>query len=74
MNSYKVKRDSDGLLTEKCPVNVGIKIGSFDCTANCKNNQNSKKEIQTQGFQIEFIKCSERSKLSNDPEQLTFKI
>jgi hypothetical protein len=72
MNSYKVKRDSDGLLTENCPVSVGFKIGSFDCTATCRNNQNTKKEIQTHGFEIPFIKCSER--LKKDQEQLTIEL
>jgi hypothetical protein len=74
MNSYRVKRDSDGIPTENCPVNVGIKIGSFDCTATCRNNQNTKKEIQSQGFEIPFIKCSERSKLKKDHEQLTIEL
>jgi hypothetical protein len=74
MNSYKVKRDSNGLLTENCPVSVGFKIGSFDCTATCRNNQNSKKEIQTLGFEVPIIKCSERSKLSKESEQLTIEI
>jgi hypothetical protein len=74
MNSYKVKRDSNGLLTEYCPVSVGFKIGSFDCTATCQNNQNTKNEIHTHGFEIPFIKCSERSKLSKESEQLTIKL
>ena len=74
MNYYKVKRDSNGLLTENCPVSVGIKIGSFDCTANCKHNQNSKKEIQTHGFEIPIIKCSERSQLKKDNEQLQIEL
>jgi hypothetical protein len=74
MNSYRVKRNSDGLLVENCPVNVGIKIGSFDCTANCKFNQNIKKEIYQGGFEIQFIRCSEHSKLSNENQQLTIEI
>jgi hypothetical protein len=74
MNSYKVKRDSDGLLTENCPVNVGIKIGSFDCTATCKNNQNTNKEIQNFAFETPVIRCSEHSKLSKENQQLTIEI
>lgn len=74
MNSYKVKRDSNGLLTEDCPMSVGFKIGSFDCTANCKHNQNSKKEILTHGFEIPIIKCSERSQLKKDNEQLQIEL
>ena len=74
MNSYKVKRNSYSLLTENCPVNVGVKIGSFDCTANCKNNQNTKKEIQNFGFETPVIRCSERSKLNKENEQLTIEI
>jgi hypothetical protein len=72
MNTYQVKRDSNGLLTENCPVSVGFKIGSFDCTSTCKNNQNSKKEIQEVGFEMKIIKCLERSKLKN--EQLTIEL
>jgi hypothetical protein len=74
MNSYKVKRDSDGLLTENCPVNVGIKIGSFDCTANCPHNQNTPCEMEKYGFGIINIKCSEKSKLSKENQQLTIEI
>lgn len=74
MNRYKVKRDSNGLLTENCPVSIGFKIGSFDCTANCKHNQNSKKEIHEGGFEIPTIKCSERSQLKKDHEQLTIEL
>jgi len=74
MNSYKVKRDSDGLLTENCPVNVGIKIGSFDCTSNCINNQNTPHEMAKYGFEIIHIKCSEREKLSKENQQLTIEI
>jgi len=74
MNTYKVKRDSNGLLTESCPVFIGFKIGSFDCTANCPHNQNSKKEIHEGGFEIPIIKCSQRSKLKRDQEQLTIEL
>lgn len=58
MNAYRIKRDFDGLLTENCKVNVEVKIGSFDCTANCPHNQNTKKEIQEQAFDLEFVRCS----------------
>jgi hypothetical protein len=57
MNSYKIKRNSDGSLAESCPVAIGIKIGSFDCTANCPHNQNTKKEIHTHGFDLPFVRC-----------------
>lgn len=58
MSGYKVKRDSDGTLTENCKDNVGVKIGSFDCTANCPHNQNTKQEIQTEAFDLKYVKCS----------------
>ena len=74
MNSYKVKRNFDDLLTENCPVNIGVKIGSFDCTATCKHNQNTKKEIHDGGLLTPFIRCSERSKLKTEDKQLTIKI
>jgi len=74
MNTYKVKRNYDGFVSENCPVNFGVKIGSFDCTANCKHNQNSKKEIHEGGFEILIIKCSERSQLKNDQEQLKIEL
>lgn len=57
MNKYKIRRDFDGNVMEKCPENIGVKIGSFDCTANCKYNQNTKKEIQEQAFDLEFVRC-----------------
>lgn len=53
----KIKRNSDGTLAENCNENVGVKIGSFDCTANCPHNQNTKKEIQEQAFDLEFVRC-----------------
>ncbi len=58
MNTYKVKRDSNGLLTESCPVFIGFKIGSFDCTANCPHNENTRREIEEQAFDLEFVRCS----------------
>ena len=70
MNSYRIKRDFDGLLTENCPVSVEFKIGSFDCTANCPHNENTKKEIQEQAFDLEFIRCSKISK----PSQLQIEL
>lgn len=74
MSAYKIKRDSDGLLTENCPVNIGVKIGSFDCTANCKNNQTTKKAIEKHGFDLSEIICSERQKLSQENLQLQIQI
>ena len=58
MNQYKIKRNSDGTLAENCKENIGVKIGSFDCTANCPHNQNTKKEIHQQTFDLEFVRCS----------------
>lgn len=55
---HKIKRNTDGTLAENCRENIGVKIGSFDCTANCKHNQNTKKEIQEQAFDLEFVRCS----------------
>jgi len=57
MNLHQVKRDSDGMLTENCKENIGVKIGSFDCTANCPHNQNTKTEIQEQAFDLKFVRC-----------------
>jgi len=57
MTDYRVKRDSDGILTENCKENIGVKIGSFDCTANCQHNQNTKKEIQEQAFDLKIVRC-----------------
>lgn len=58
MNKHKIKRNSDSTLTENCKENIGVKIGSFDCTANCPHNQNTKKEIHQQAFDLEFVRCS----------------
>lgn len=71
---YKVKRNSDGWVAENCPLNIGVKIGSFDCTANCKNNQNTPKEMEQFGFDIPFINCSESDNLPQENKQLTFEI
>jgi hypothetical protein len=57
MTDYRVKRNSDGILTENCKENIGVKIGSFDCTANCTHNQNTKKEIQTEAFDLKTVRC-----------------
>lgn len=69
MNEYQIKRNSDGHLLENCKENIGVKIGSFDCTANCPNNQNTKKEIQEQAFDLKIVRCP---KLQSD--QLTIEI
>jgi len=66
---HKIKRDFDGNLAENCKVNVGVKIGSYDCTANCPHNENTKAEIQEQAFDLEFIRCP---KITNN--QLTIEI
>jgi len=57
MNEHKIRRNPDETLAENCKENIGVKIGSFDCTANCKHNQNTRKEIESQGFDIEFVRC-----------------
>lgn len=57
MNAYKIKRDFDGNVAENCKENVGVKIGSFDCTANCPHNKNTPKEIQKEAFDLEFVRC-----------------
>lgn len=69
MTDYRVKRDSDGILTENCKENIGVKIGSFDCTANCLHNQNTIKEIQEHAFDLKNVRCP---KLQNN--QLTIEI
>ena len=73
-NLHKIRRNSDGLLNENCPVNIGVKIGSFDCTANCKHNLNTPYEIEKYGFHLINIKCSEHEKLSNENQQLKIEI
>lgn len=72
--SYKVNRNSDGWVIDNCPVNKGVKIGSFDCTANCPNNQNTPKEMEQYGFDIPFIKCSKANELPNQEIQLLINI
>lgn len=69
MNEHKIIRNSDGTLTENCKENIGVKIGSFDCTANCPHNQNTKKEIHQQAFDLEFVRC-----LKIQSNQLTIEI
>jgi hypothetical protein len=68
MSDIKIQRNSDGSLTQNCKENIGVKIGSFDCTANCPHNQNTKKEIHEQAFDLENVRCS---KIQN---QLTIEI
>ena len=57
-NPYPIQRNSDGWVIENCPVNIGVKIGSFDCTANCPNNGNTMKEIQELAFELKVVRCS----------------
>ena len=68
MTEIKIQRNPDGSLTLNCKENIGVKIGSFDCTANCPHNQNTKKEIHEQAFDLEVVRCS---KIKN---QLTIEI
>ena len=60
----KIKRNPDGTLAENCKENVGVKIGSYNCTANCPHNQNTKKEIQEQAFDLVFVRC-DKIQISN---------
>ena len=57
MNAIKINRNPDETLAENCKENIGVKIGSFDCTANCKYNQNTTAEIHEQAFNLEFVRC-----------------
>ena len=66
---HKIKRNSDNWVIENCPVNVGVKIGSFDCTANCSHNQNTKKEIQEQAFDLEFVRCPKLQEKSENLQE-----
>ncbi len=68
MTEIKTQRNPDGSLTQNCKENIGVKIGSYDCTANCPHNQNTKKEIHEQAFDLEVVRCS---KIKN---QLTIEI
>jgi hypothetical protein len=74
VNPYKIKRNPDGWVVENCPVNPGVKIGSFDCTANCKNNKTTKKDIHTFGFDLPQIICSERAQLKQENQQFSINI
>jgi len=74
MNSYNVKRNSDGWVVENCPIIPGVKIGSFDCTANCKNNHTSKNEIRKHGFDIPEIICFKGELLPKENQQLKIEI
>lgn len=57
MNHQIIKRNPDGTLVENCTENIGVKIGSFECTANCPNNKNTRKEIEDQAFDLEIVRC-----------------
>jgi len=57
MNEHKIRRNPDETLAENCKENIGVKIGSFDCTANCPHNKNTKREIEKQAFDLEFVRC-----------------
>lgn len=60
----KVRRDFNGAPKENCKENIGVKIGSFDCTANCPHNQNAKKEIQEHAFDLVIVRCLKKSQLN----------
>jgi hypothetical protein len=68
MSDIKIQRNPNGSLTQNCKENIGVMIGSYDCTANCPHNQNTKKEIHEQAFDLEVVRCS---KIKN---QLTIEI
>ena len=74
MSNHQVKRNSDGWVIENCPVYPGVKIGSFDCTANCKNNKTTKKDIHTFGFDLPNIICLENHLLPKGNQQLSIDI
>ena len=57
-NQSRIPRNEEGHLTFNCKVNIGVKTGSFDCTANCPHNENTRKEIEEQAFDLEFVRCS----------------
>jgi hypothetical protein len=57
-NQSRIPRDYEGHLTKYCEVNVEVKIGSYDCTANCPHNENTRKEIEEEAFDLEFVRCS----------------
>ena len=56
-NLSRIPRNQDGHLIANCKVNVGVAIGSYDCTASCHHNKNTRKEIETQAFDLEFVRC-----------------
>lgn len=56
-NKTKIPRNKDGHLLANCSIKKAIAIGSFDCTANCENNKNTRKEIESQAFDLEFVRC-----------------
>lgn len=61
MNEYLIKRNSNGWVIENCPINIGVRIGGFDCTCNCPHNENTKKEIHEKSFELEYVRCSKIS-------------
>lgn len=56
-NLSRIPRNKNGHLIANCPIIKENTIGSFDCTANCKHNKNTRKEIEIQAFDLEFIRC-----------------
>lgn len=72
MDGHPIKRDADGRVIESCPARSGVLIGSYDCTANCPNNQNTKKELHKHAFDLPFVSCSEIKQ--EKQQQLTFEI
>lgn len=60
-NQSRIPRNKDGHLIANCKVNVAVTIGSYDCTANCPHNENTRKEIEEKAFDLEFVRCSKIS-------------
>jgi len=58
-NLYDVKRNEKGKLTEICPITLLCKVGSIDCTKDCKHNQNTKQELNHYGFDLPKVRCAE---------------
>lgn len=52
-----------------CPVNLQHKVGSFDCTANCKNNKNTRKEIELYAFDLPKVRCEAITKMVSNNQQ-----
>lgn len=74
MSLYDVKRNELGELTEICPVTLSCKVGSIECTKDCKFNKNTPKEIQHYAFELPKVRCYQIVELFRQKEPKQSKI